>query len=57
MPLSRSDLDQLKPSTRSVHAGKDVDFGEARPTASPIHVATAFSYADSRMLDDVFEDN
>lgn len=57
MPLSRSQLDQLKPSTRSVHAGKDIDSGEARPTASPIHVATAFSYADSLMLDSVFEDN
>ncbi len=57
MSLTRSDLDQLKPSTRAVHAGKDVDSGEARPTASPIHVATAFSYDESRTLDDVFEDN
>ncbi len=57
MPLSRSELDQLKPSTRSVHAGKGVDAGEAIPTASPIHLATAFSYTDSQMLDDVFEDN
>lgn len=57
MSLSRSELDQLKPSTRSVHAGKGVNSGDARPTASPIHVATAFSYAESQMLDDVFEDN
>lgn len=57
MPLSRSELDQLKPSTRSVHAGKGIETGGAQPTASPIHVATAFSYPDSRMLDDVFEDN
>ncbi|HEV2067063.1 MAG TPA: PLP-dependent aspartate aminotransferase family protein [Thermomicrobiales bacterium] len=45
------------PSTRAVHAGKGVDAAEARPTAAPIHVATAFSYPDARMLDDVFEDN
>lgn len=57
MSLSRSELDQLMPSTRAVHAGKGVDAAEARPTASPIHVATAFSYPDARMLDDVFEDN
>lgn len=57
MPLSRTKLDQLRPATRSVHAGKDIDVGEARPTAPPIHVATAFSYPDARLLDDVFEDN
>lgn len=57
MPLSRSQLDQLRPSTRAVHAGKGIDVAEARPTASPIHVATAFSYPDAQMLDDVFEDN
>jgi len=57
MPLSRSDLDQLRPSTRAVHAGKSIDVGDALPTASPIHVATAFSYSDAQMLDNVFEDN
>lgn len=57
MPLSRSELDALRARTRSVHAGKDFGTGAAMPTASPIHVATAYSYETTDELDAVFADN
>lgn len=57
MPLTRSDLDALHPSTRGTHAGSTVRLGGARPTAPPIHVATAFTYPTTDELDAVFADN
>ncbi len=57
MTLTRSELDALHPSSRSIHAGSTVQLGDARPTAPPIHVATAFTYATTDELDAVFADN
>ncbi len=57
MPLSRSELDALQPSSRSIHAGSTVRLGDAQPTAPPIHVATAFTYPTTDELDAVFADN
>ncbi len=57
MPLSRSELDAMQPSSRSIHAGSTVRLGDAQPTAPPIHVATAFTYPSTEELDAVFADN
>ncbi|MDQ3654631.1 MAG: PLP-dependent aspartate aminotransferase family protein [Chloroflexota bacterium] len=57
MPLSRSELDAMQPSSRSIHAGSTVRLGDAQPTAPPIHVATAFTYPTTEELDAVFADN
>jgi cystathionine gamma-synthase len=57
MPLSRSDLDALRPGTRTLHAGDEVLLGNAQPTVPPIHTATAFTYPTTSELDEVFEDN
>jgi len=57
MPLSRSELDSMQPSSRSIHAGSTVRLGDAQPTALPIHVATAFTYPTTEELDGVFADN
>lgn len=57
MPSPRSSRHPLQPRTLSVHAGKAFDTGRAVPTASPIHVATAYSYETTDELDAVFEDN
>lgn len=57
MPLTRSELDALQPSSRSIHAGSSVRLGDAQPTAPPIHVATAFTYPTTDELDAVFADN
>ncbi len=57
MTLTRHELDALHPSSRSIHAGSTVQLGDARPTAPPIHVATAFTYPTTEELDAVFADN
>ncbi len=57
MPLSRTQLDGMKPSTRAVHAGRHIDLGHAEPTAPAIHVATAYTYPTTAEVDEVFADN
>lgn len=57
MPLTRSELDAMQPSSRGIHAGSTVRLGDAQPTAPPIHVATAFTYPTTDELDAVFADN
>jgi len=57
MPLSRSQLDGMKPPTRAVHAGRHIDLGKAEPTAPAIHVATAYTYPTTSEVDEVFADN
>jgi len=57
MPLTRSELNAMQPSSRSIHAGSTVRLGDAQPTAPPIHVATAFTYPTTDELDAVFADN
>ncbi len=57
MPLTSSELRSLAPASRGVHAGQHVDIGRARPTVSPIHLATAYSYPTTDELDEVFADN
>jgi cystathionine gamma-synthase/methionine-gamma-lyase len=57
MSISREFLDTLAPVSRTVHAGRSPDLGHATPTASPIHVATAYTYPTTSELDEVFADN
>jgi len=57
MPLTRIDLDHMKPATRSVHAGRHIDLGHAAPTVPAIHVATAYTYPTTAEVDEVFADN
>jgi cystathionine beta-lyase/cystathionine gamma-synthase len=57
MTVSRTDLDALQPATRSIHAGRTVEMGNATPTVPPIHVATAYTYPTTAELDAVFADN
>jgi cystathionine gamma-synthase/methionine-gamma-lyase len=57
MAPTRSELDTLHPSSRSIHAGRTVELGNATPTVPPIHIATAFTYPTTSELDEVFEDN
>ena len=57
MPLKPSDLKQLGPASRQVHAGQHVDIGRANPTVPPLHLATAYAYPTTDELDAVFSDN
>lgn len=57
MPLSRSELNNMSPATRAVHAGRHIDLGHAEPTAPAIHVATAYTYPTTAEVDEVFADN
>jgi cystathionine gamma-synthase len=57
MTLTRSDLEQLAPATKGVHAGQHAGIGNAHPTVQPIHLATAYSYPSTSELDAVFADN
>lgn len=49
--------DQPTVRTRTLHAGHETPLGNARPNATPLHLATAYSYPETSDLDAVFADN